>query len=93
MGAACCTSLGENTLLAETARCVIHGVVEVPELGRLRQVQQIIKEDGLVGLDQMPLQRFCRCRLRTLKVAAILRIKQRARERGDGIAPTRCADV
>src|SRR5512132_898946 len=83
----------ESAPLAETARCVIHGVVEAPELGRLRQIQQIIEEDGVVGLDQMLLQRFCRCRLRTRKIAAILDTQQRAQERGDGIASARRAEV
>ena len=43
---------GHRAPLALVARRVVHGVVEGPQLGRLRQVEQIVEKDGIIGRHQ-----------------------------------------
>ena len=76
---------GHRAPLALVARRVVHGVVEGPQLGRLRQVEQIVEKDGIIGRHQALGRRPFRHGLDSFGIACDVEAEKAPDERADRV--------
>ena len=80
-------------LPAQIARSVVHGIVEGAQLDRLRQVEQVVEKDCVIGRHQIRGQRAFARRVGCLHVAREREAEDDPHERADGVASGAGAEV
>ena len=84
---------GEDPLPTPAPGTAVHRLVDRPQLRRLRQVEHVVKKDGVVTGDERGGQRCNRCSTRRLAGGRQVEAEQAARQRPNRIAAGAAAEI